>query len=371
MHIGITYDLRDDYLAAGYSLLDTAEFDSLGTIEAIERALGQLGHGTDRIGGGRKLVERLAAGHRWNFVFNICEGMRSISREAQVPAILDLYQIPYTFSDACMMAVCLDKALTKRLLQNMGLPTPAFSKVEHLQEVSNFASWAFPLFAKPIAEGTSKGISSDSKAQDIRDLEKICERLLNHFHQPVLVETFLPGREFTVGVLGTGSRAKTLGTLEIILREEAEPEVYSFENKERCEELVEYRLVRGQDDPVVSRAEWIALHAWQQLGCRDAGRIDLRCDRLGSPQLIEINPLAGLNPTHSDLPMLATAVGMPFVDLIDQILQSAFGRLNGSSLPSYHQKPSDLIAVEVVPELPDPSSESSAKKVSALMEGVS
>ncbi len=137
----------------------------------------------------------------------------------------------------------------------------------------------------------------------------VCQQLLHRYRQPVLIEEFLPGREFTVGILGTGKSAVCLGTLEIILLEQAEPEVYSYVNKERCEELVEYRLVDADRDDQVRRAEEIALAAWRTLGCRDGGRIDLRCDADGCPQFLEANPLAGLHPAHSDLPMLATALG--------------------------------------------------------------
>jgi len=149
---------------------------------------------------------------------------------------------------------------------------------------------------------------------------------LERYQQPVLVEEFLPGREFTVGILGTGRDAYCLGTLEIVLRDDAEPEVYSYVNKERCEELVEYRLVRPDKDEQVRQAEEIALTAWRTLGCRDGGRIDLRCDHEGCPQFLEANPLAGLHPAHSDLPMLATALDMPYLELIRRIVDSAATR---------------------------------------------
>lgn len=326
MRIGLTYDLRSDYLDAGFGLQETAEFDSVETVEAIEVALQILGHSTDRVGRAARLIERLAAGERWDLVFNICEGMYGVGREAQVPAILDIFQIPYTFSDPCIMALCLDKALTKRILHSFGIPTPVFATIENVRDLEKLSAWQFPLFAKPVAEGTSKGINSDSIVRNWEQLEQTCQRLLIRFQQPVLVEEFLPGREFTVGILGTGVSAKVLGTLEIILRGDAEPEVYSYKNKEFCEELVEYRLVHSASDSIVAVAEELALSAWRCMGCRDAGRVDLRCDISGSPQLIEINPLAGLHPTHSDLPMLASVLRMDYRDLIDCIVRSAMSR---------------------------------------------
>jgi D-alanine-D-alanine ligase len=325
MHIGLTYDLRSEYLAAGYSEEETAEFDRADTIDALEGALRQLGHQTDRIGHARQLVGRLAQGDEWDLVFNICEGLFGAGREAQVPAILDVYQIPYTFADPCVLSICLNKGVTKSVVADAQIPTPRFVIVEQIEGIEAANQLRFPLFAKPIAEGTGKGVTPASCVHNMLQLSAICGELLDRYHQPVLVEEYLPGREFTVGILGTGDSARCLGTLEIVLRDEAEPGVYSYVNKERCEELVEYRLVTPQDSQV-ARAEAIALAAWKTLGCRDGGRIDLRCDAMGMPQFIEANPLAGLHPEHSDLPMLATAVGMPYVELIGQIVNSAIVR---------------------------------------------
>lgn len=326
MLIGLTYDLRAEYLAAGYSEEETAEFDRPETVDAIDNALHELGHKTDRIGHARQLVERLARGDRWDLVVNIAEGMFGIAREAQVPAILDVYQIPYTFSDPLLMALALDKGLCKVVARHGGVPTPDFAIVRQPAD-ADWISLPFPLFAKPLAEGTGKGVTPASKVKDQESLGRVCRELLERFRQPVLVERFLPGREFTVGITGTGAEATVVGTLEIVLLAGAEAEVYSYVNKERCEELVEYRLVRPKDDPEVRRAEEIALQAWRVLGCRDAGRIDLRSDAAGQPQFLEVNPLAGLHPSHSDLPMICTAVGVSYVELIDRIVRSAAQRI--------------------------------------------
>lgn len=325
MHIGLTYDLRAEYLAAGYTAEETAEFDRPDTIEAIEAALEFLGHRTDRIGNVRQLVRRLAAGDRWDLVLNIAEGLHGLAREAQVPALLDAYQIPYTFSDPLVTAVCLHKGLTKLVVRQAGIPTPDFVVIERLEDVSR-VDLPYPLFAKPVAEGTGKGIDARSKICDPVALEEVCAELLGRFRQPVLVETFLPGREMTVGLWGSGASAEVIGTLEIRLRPSAEPEAYSYANKEACEERVEYRLVEAAEDAAVREAERLALGAWRALGCRDAGRVDLRCDASGQPQFIEVNPLAGLHPRHSDLPMLCTARGIPYVRLIERIVESAWQR---------------------------------------------
>lgn len=322
MRIGITYDLRDDYLAAGHSEEETAEFDRPDTIDAIDNALRALGHETDRVGHARALVSALASGRRWDLVFNICEGLKGLGRESQVPAILEVYDIPYTFSDPVIMGLCMHKGLAKTVVSRAGVPTPEFFVASRVADLVEHPL-SFPLFIKPLAEGTGKGITPESI---IRDPARLCthgEQLLARFQQPLLVETYLPGREFTVSLLGTGAAASVLGTLEIVLLGTAEPDVYSYVNKEQCESRVEYRLVDPELDPEVARAEKEALAAWRALDCRDAGRIDLRSDIHGVPNFIEANPLAGLHPSHSDLPILATAKHIAYVDLIGDIVASA------------------------------------------------
>jgi D-alanine-D-alanine ligase len=326
MKIGLTYDLRSEYLAMGYSELETAEFDRDDTIDAIEATLRDLGYETERIGHARQLARFLTEGRRWDLVFNIAEGLYGIGREAQVPALLDLFRIPYTFSDPLVMSLTLHKGMTKRVLRDAGIPTCDFLVAESVADVAD-VDFAPPYFVKPVAEGTGKGITPASIVPDRAALPGAINKLLGAFKQPVLVESFLPGREFTVGIVGTGSQARAIGTIEVVLLSNAESEVYSYVNKEKCEELVEYRLVLAQEDPVVREAEQIALEAWRILGCRDAGRIDLRCDAAGRPQFIEVNPLAGIHPEHSDLPIICTKKGIPYKDLIGEIVQSAAARI--------------------------------------------
>lgn len=325
MKIGITYDLRDDYLRQGYGEEETAEFDSGETISAIESALQALGHATDRIGNVRSLATRLARGDRWDLVFNIAEGMHGFGREAQVPALLDAFSVPYTFSDSLVLSLALHKAMAKRIVRDLGIPTPAFSVVETLADVAK-VDHPFPLFIKPIAEGTSKGISKISKVGSRDALFSGCAFLLERFRQPVLVETFLPGREFTVGILGTGNDAAPLGTIEVLLQSEAEPEIYSFTNKQDYKNRVRYRL--GDDDVADAAAE-TALAVWKGLGCRDAGRVDLRCDGEGRVHFLEVNPLAGLHPEHSDIVIQCRMKGVPYLRLIEGIVASAMRRCAG------------------------------------------
>ncbi len=324
MLVGITYDLKDDYLGLGFSEKEVAEFDCLETIEAIEGSLRRLGFDTARIGNIRELTLRLARGERWDLVFNIAEGLAGYGREAQVPALLDAHDIPYTFSDPLVLSLTLHKGLTKRVIRDLGIPTPDFCVVESEADIPRVAL-PYPLFAKPVAEGTSKGITAESRIENFEDLFLVCKGLLSEFRQPVLVERYLPGREFTVGVVGTGERARAIGVMEVIFRKGAEAGGYSYQNKKLWERLIEYRRV---DNSVAETCKRLALDVWRGLGCRDGGRVDLRADERGRPQFIEVNPLAGLNPTFSDFPILAGLAGHSYLSLIDDILQSALERTN-------------------------------------------
>lgn len=323
MKIGITYDLRAEYLAAGYGEEETAEFDRLETIAAIDQALRATGAATERIGGLRSLLPLLAAGRRWDLVFNIAEGLHGYGREAVIPALLEAYAIPATFADSLTCALTLHKGLAKQVVRDSGLPTPAFAVVEEAAGLEEVAL-PYPLFVKPVSEGTGKGVTAASKVLDRQALLDQGRQLLERYRQPVLVETFLSGREFTVGVLGTGAAARVMGVMEVLLLAGSDPEVYSYRNKEICEQVVEYRLA---DDALARRAAATALAAYRALGCRDAGRVDLRADAAGVPCFIEVNPLAGLHPEHSDLCILAGKTGMSYQSLIQAIVDSAARRI--------------------------------------------
>lgn len=323
MRIGLTYDLRNDYLAMGYSEEATAEFDRPDTIAAIEGAMQSLGFETDRIGHIRALVSRLAKGDRWDFVFNICEGVAGYGRESQVPGLLDAYDIPYTFADPLAAAVTLHKGVAKRVLRDAGVRTTDFAVVETPADIAK-VKLPYPLFAKPVAEGTAKGIDAKSKVDTPADLDRVCRRLLVEFKQPVLVEPFLPGRELTVGITGTGETAVAVGTLEVLFLENAEAHSYTYVNKEKCEELCQYVLADG---PIAEEAASLSLDAWRALGCRDGGRVDLRQGADGRLYVLEANPLPGLHPEHSDLPILCLMVGMPYLELMRRIAASALERV--------------------------------------------
>ncbi len=321
--VGMTYDLRKDYLAEGFSAEDVLEFDSEVTIQALEDTIRSLGYDVRRIGHVRALCAKLVAGERWDLVFNICEGIGGRSREAHAPCLLEAFGVPYTFSDPLVCAVTLDKAVAKRLVRDAGLNTPAFHVVRAVGDLAN-VNLKYPLFAKPIAEGTGKGITQASRIKSDVELSDVSAELLRKHNQPVLVEEFLPGREFTVGILGSGGQARAIGTMEIHILPKVGGVVYSSETKEYCDDLVKYsRLAGGELWEAVQK---LALDAYRTLECRDGGRVDIRLDGEGRPSFMEVNPLPGLHPHHSDLPMIATQEGMSYTDLIGAIIESAWNR---------------------------------------------
>ncbi len=319
MRIGFVYDAREDYRALGFSEEAIAEFDTPETLHEIESVLTRNGHEVERIGHGRVLAERLVRGDRWDLVFSIAEGVRGRSREAQVPALCELFDQAYAFSDPLTNATTLDKGVAKRLARDQGVPTAPFAVLERADEA--FAvDLPFPLFVKPVAEGTGKGCEAASKVRSHAELHAAAQRLIARFSQPAIVEPYLPGREFTVGVVGNGEDARAIAVMEVILLKDAEEGVYSLLNKEQCERLVHYQLA---DDEEARRAATSALRAYRALGCRDASRLDFRSDADGQPMFLEVNTLAGLHPHHSDLPMLAGMAGMDYDALMAAIVDSA------------------------------------------------
>ncbi|MFN2395160.1 MAG: hypothetical protein ABR597_05680 [Bacteroidales bacterium] len=322
--VGFTYDLKDDYLAAGFTHEQAAEFDNPETIDGIFNTLTDLGYKVDKIGNVNSLIKRLVQGDRWDIVFNICEGMKGIGREAQVPAILDVYDIPYVFSDVLVLSLTLHKGLTKQIIRDCGIPTAAFFVADNPDDLKTH-KLKYPLFVKPVAEGTGKGIAPDSKIENKDELFRVGKDRLERYGQSLLVEEFLPGREFTVGITGTGKEARVIGMMEVIYKANEPSGIYSYLNKAHYEKFIEYIL---PDAIAAESCAKVALDAWKALGCRDGGRVDLRMDNAGVPHFIEVNPLAGLNPVHSDLPILARKYGISYHELIKMIMQSATCRLN-------------------------------------------
>ncbi|MDZ7741513.1 MAG: D-alanine--D-alanine ligase [Bacteroidota bacterium] len=322
MRIGLTYDLKEDYLKMGLSPEEAAEFDSIETIDAIERVLQDMGFSTERLGNAYSLLEMLGKAKRWELVFNICEGLHGAGREAQVPAILELFNIPYVFSDVLCLSLSLHKGMCKHVVRDHAIPTADFQVIRSVSEGSKI-KLPYPLFVKPVAEGTGKGISPGSFVENESQLKLQLEYLLETFRQEVLVEVYLPGREFTAGLIGSNDDSRCIGVMEVNFKRTHAANTYSFENKLEYQHHVYYTKPEAE---VIRKCEEVALASWKALGCRDGGRVDLRMDAGGTPNFIEVNPLAGLHPEHSDLPILARMFGMDYKSLIRNMVFSALNR---------------------------------------------
>ena len=328
MKIGLSYDLKEA-VRIRHNLPEDAleEYDSLETVEAIAAALEALGHTIVWLGGGKEFLSNILQ-KRVDMVFNIAEGRGDFrSREAQIPCVLEMLDIPYSGSDPQCLAICLDKPLTKKLAATEGVSTPQWlviTDIEQLQRIT-WNGFAFPAVVKPSHEGSSKGIRSSNRVEHVRQAVDVVTDLLNRYQQPVLVEEFVAGDEVTVGVLGN-SPPRVLGIMRVLPKIRTENFIYSLEVKRDWERLVEYECPAHLDGITVQRITDASLKIFDALGCRDFARVDFRVSAEGAPYFLEINPLPGLNPRSSDLPLMACVMGVDFQELISEILDSALQR---------------------------------------------
>ncbi len=326
MEVGIAYDLKSDFLLPPGSPEDALEeYDSEATVHGIARALIANGFAPRPLGGRRSFIEKLLADPP-DLVFNIAEGFGSRSREAHVPGVCEMLGVPFTHSDPLALAVSLDKAACKRLVSACGVSTPSFAVVERPSDIAGI-SLRFPAIAKPAFEGSSIGIRRSSRISDAAALEAKIGSLLRDYRQPILVEEFCPGPEFTVGILGNGEGVRVIGVMEISPRTGSFEEfVYSIEAKRNYLTEVEYKVPPDRPRDMLEKVEAAALRAYRALGCRDIARVDLRVGADGEPKFLEINPLPGLNPVTSDIVILASRCGLTYEALIGNIVAEARAR---------------------------------------------
>ena len=311
-----------------------AEWDSPATIAAVEAALSKLGR-VVRIEATEDFPERVRA-IRPDIVFNIAEGFHGVNRESHVPAICEFFGIPYSGSDPFTLTLCLDKARAKETLSFHGIATPKFAVVENLADLDmRTAGLSLPLFVKPLHEGSSKGITDGNLCRDRDHLLRQTKFLLENYHQPVLVEEYLPGKEFTCGVLGNGDETTVLPLVGMnfeSLPNGALP-IYSFDAKfvwDRPERPLEiFQCPARISQNLQQSIERVVLDAYRVLGCRDWARIDVRLDAAGNPNILEVNPLPGILPDPADnscLPKAARAAGIGYDELIQSCLRFAAAR---------------------------------------------
>ncbi len=326
--VGLAYNLKKDCPRSDTEVEDAdAEFEEQVTVDRIAKALRAGGHRVVKIPYRPGLLSRL---QRLNvdIVFNIAEGWEGRCREAIVPAVLDSLGIPYTGSDPLTLAVCLDKAVTKAIVSASGIPTPWCAKVNSMDELENLGtdSLTYPLFVKPAYEGSSKGVRGSSKVVDYQGLRDMVSWITTAYMQPALIEAFLPGREFTVGIVGNRD-ITVFPIMEVRPMVETQPEsfVYCYDTKHN--NMEEFLCPAPVTDELADAILDVAVKSYRALECRDLARVDVRLDGAGVPNFLEINPLPGLS-TVSLFPVTAMASGLSFEDLIEKILEVAATRAN-------------------------------------------
>jgi D-alanine-D-alanine ligase len=341
MRIGLAYNEKPDPASAEEPPSSTdafAEWDDPSTIAAVEQALGRFGP-VIRLEADRFFPQKLALA-RPDLVFNMAEGLHGPNREALVPAICEYLNIPYTGSDPLTLALSLHKARTKELLAYRGVPTAPFACIATPAELDGVAL-PFPVFVKPVAEGSSKGVFVNNLCHTPGELRDRVLFLLERYAEPVLVETYLPGPEFTVAILGNGREASCLPVigLDFSALPAGAPPVYGYEAKwvwDRPEDpLPIFQCPARVPEPLYREIERTALDAYHALGCRDWCRVDLRVDRFGVPNVLELNPLPGIIPDpamNSCFPKAARAAGFTYDELIQEVVRIAWRRLTGREL---------------------------------------
>ncbi len=327
MRIGLSYDLKEGILIEQDAPDDSLEeYDSYETVELISAALEAKGHSVVRLGGSSEFLDNIRR-EKIDIVFNIAEGRGNYrSREAQVPSILEMLDIPYTGSDPQCLAVCMDKSITKKLVTANGICTPRWLTIANEEELyqTSWDSFPFPVIIKPACEGSSKGIRLSSLAYSVNQTQREASKILKCYQQPVMVEEFINGDEVTVGIVGN-LPPKVLGVMRILPKREDEHFIYSLEVKRNYLNLVEYECPAILEGKILDEISDASLNVFKALGCRDFARLDFRVSPKGIPYFLEINPLPGLG-TYSDLVIMAVKMNWAHEELIGAILDAALER---------------------------------------------
>lgn len=317
LRVGFTFNMK-----RGVASETEAEFDSPKTIEAIAAAIESYGHTVISLEANAELPHALTAAQP-DVVFNIAEGLRGRGREAQVPALCELLGIPYSGSDPTTLSICLDKGLTKQILRAARIDTPEWQLITTGRE--KLKAFRYPVIVKPNAEGTSKGITSASVVADEAQARAAARAMVDRYGQPALIEEYIVGREFTVGLLGE-RRPKVLPPMEVIFVDPAQHPVYGYEEKQADTTKVRFECPATLTALELDRIKKVVRDTFTALGCRDVARVDLRMASDGTVHVIEVNPLPGLTPSFSDLCVIAARAGMDHRMLIGEILSGCIKR---------------------------------------------
>ncbi len=311
-----------------------AEWDTWDTINAVKRAIENF-HTVTLVEADQSAFEKLKEINP-DIVFNIAEGYSGVGREAQIPSMLDMLEIPYTGSDPLTLATCLDKARTKEILSYYKIPNAKFAIANSLQRAKEI-NLNFPLIVKPVSEGSSKGIFSSSLVKNKNELMNEAERILAEYNQAALVEEFLPGKEFTVAIIGNGDEAEVLPIVEINYNDFPKDfiPIYSYEAKwildTKENPLNIFTCPAKIDSRLEKRISEVVLKTYHTLRCKDWSRVDVRLDKNDEPNIIEVNPLPGILPDpeeNSCFPKAARTKGLNYDEMINKVLYVAAKRHN-------------------------------------------
>lgn len=331
--VAIAYNLRPEGSEGQSDLFE--EYDSFATVESLARELKNLGFEPVFVEQNHLFPQTISE-NRPDFVFNLAEGLGTFrGRESQVPSLLESLDIPFTGSDSVSLAISLDKLLTHRSLSSGGVAVPdmkSFSGEDDLESVEELFAKHDAWVIKPRWEGSSKGIFNDSLAKSPDDMTRKVRRIWSMYEQPALAESFLPGDEYTVGIIGNRS-PRVIGMMRISCPSQGKgPFIYSLENKRAWEGRILYEGPDTIDPNLRSELERSALSAFRALELRDISRIDFRLDGKGIPRVIDVNPLPGMSPTYSDLPILCRLSGVSYPELVRGIIETSLAR-NGMAVP--------------------------------------
>lgn len=325
LRVGFSYNVKRVKPTLDASEDSEAEYDSPTTLQAIREAIASWGHEVIDLEATQELPSVLAS-TPLDIVFNIAEGFKGRNRESQVPAMLELLDIPYTGSDPATLSIALDKALAKKIVRQAGISTPNFQLMVTGKERLNKEFTTFPLIVKPVAEGSSKGVVSKSVCHNEAELREVVKEIASKYQQPALIEEYIGGREFTVGLLGE-RRPRVLPPMEIVfLDKEDQTPIYSFQHKQDWSDRIRYDAPAKLEPALLEKLKAAARGSFMALGCRDVARIDFRMDDKGRIYFIECNPLPGLTPGWSDLVLIAQGAGLDYRGLIGEIMAPAIRR---------------------------------------------
>ena len=333
--VGITYDLKSDWQSSGEDPVDAAaELDGHKTIDCLKAALESAGHKVVLIGGARQLIDLAGSNDlKVDIVFNISEGFKGRNRESQVPAILDLYNIPFVGADALTLGVTLDKVVAKKCFIADSIPTARYFKATLEDDLQELNTIGFPLFVKTLHEGTSKGITQHSRVGNAGQLKEQVEHICRNYKQAALVEEFIKGTEFTVAVIGNEPPvAMPVVQYAIAGKTALGNEFYSYRHV--AEKLVEHICPAPIDDKLARRLQDLAVRAYNSVDCRDFGRVDFRVDEKGDPYVLEINPLPNLSPDDVFV-LFGKVKGMSYDQIINKIMDEALIRLGAYREEAY------------------------------------